>query len=217
MSALEDSDTGLINPLEGCAKARDKFETFRALRKEGLPTPDTTLLHDPRQVEAAVEAVGGFPVVLKPLASTQGSGVTLVRDAESARTLLRSYLSLGEGAVFQRFLKDAARGDLRIIVAGPRVVGAMHRQSAPGDFRANLHQGGEAAPYDPADSVRDLAFRAARALHLRFAGIDLLATKKGFQILEVNASPGLKGFEACTGIDAAGELVRLAERLHAEH
>jgi len=216
LEALEAGSTLLINPLEGLCISRDKFRTFQRLRRDGVPTPDTTLVSDPDRVREAAESVGGFPVVLKPLHATQGSGVTLVREEASASVLLRRFLGHGEGAVFQRFLPEAAGSDLRLITAGPRVLGAMCRRGAIGDFRSNLHQGGWAETYDPPDVLRDLASRAAGALGLRFSGVDVLVTASGFQVLEVNASPGLGGFEKSTGIDVASRVAELAERLKAE-
>ncbi|MHC4599600.1 MAG: ATP-grasp domain-containing protein [Planctomycetota bacterium] len=213
LEALRDSGAHLLNPLRGLRAARDKYATFRALRRHNIPTPETTLVRDPDRVGKAADAVGGFPVVMKPLHATQGSGVTVVRDADSARTLLRHFLAAGEGAVFQTRIADLEGGDVRLITAGARVVGAIRRRSAADDFRANLHQGALAEPFAPPDGLRDLASRAAGAVGLRFSGVDALVTRKGFHVLEVNASPGLAGFEKATGLDAAMEMVELAERL----
>ncbi len=214
LEALEASGTLLLNPLEGIRDARDKYGTYLALGRAGLPTPPTTLVSDPDRVREAAGRLGGFPVVLKPLHATQGSGVSLLPDAASARVMLRHLLARGEGAVFQAFLKEGAGRDIRLMCVGARVLGAMQRTSEGDEFRANLHQGGRAEALQPSDALKDLASRAAGALSLRFAGVDVLSLKDGVRVLEVNASPGLQGFESATGIDVAGHVVDLAERLH---
>ncbi|MHC5082093.1 MAG: ATP-grasp domain-containing protein [Planctomycetota bacterium] len=213
LEALESQKVLLLNPLPGLQSARNKFKTFEALRRANIPTPDTTLVSDPDRLEAAADRVGGFPVIMKPLHATQGSGVSIVRDASSGRTLLEHFLARGEGAVFQTRIPEAMNGDIRLIIVGPRILGAMRRNVAIGDFRANLHQGGIPEALPPSDALRDLAFRAVGALGLRFAGVDVVQTAKGYQVLEINASPGIEGFEGVTGIDAAVEVVQLTERL----
>jgi ribosomal protein S6--L-glutamate ligase len=216
LGALDDRGCVLLNSLEGLHASRDKYVTYQRLSREKIPTPSTTLVVDPGRADEAARRVGGFPVVLKPLHATQGSGVTLVRDARTAAVLLERFLSSGEGAVFQTFLPEAAGSDIRLITLGPRILGAMRRRSAIGDFRSNLHQGGSAETYDPPDVLKDLASRAAGALGLRFAGVDVLVTRAGFMVLEVNASPGLGGFEKSTGVDVASKLAEMAERILAE-
>ena len=214
--ALGEAGTIPLNPPHGLQIARNKFETFRALRQAGLPTPDTTLAADPEAVAAAVESVGGFPAVMKPLRGTQGTGVVLVRDAGTARALLRRYQARGETAVFQAFVPEAAEGDVRLITVGARVLGAVRRRGAGGDFRSNLHQGGAASPFGASDALRDLASRAAAVFGLRFAGVDVILAGGEPRILEVNASPGFQGFEKATGLDVAGAVAELAERLQAD-
>jgi ribosomal protein S6--L-glutamate ligase len=213
VEALEDSGTLSLNPSASLRQARDKFEVFRVLRAAGLPTPETTLAADPDGASAAAESVGGFPVVMKPLRGTQGTGVSLVRDADTARALLRHYQSRGETAVFQAYVPEAREGDIRLITVGARVLGAIRRKGAEGDFRSNLHQGGSASPWGPSDALRDLASRAAAAFALRFAGVDVILTGREPMVIEVNASPGFGGFETATGVDVAAPVAELAERL----
>lgn len=213
LDALGHRGAHTINPLRGLMAARDKFKTYQALAAAEIATPPTTLVCDPDHVEAAAESVGGFPLVLKPLHATQGSGVALVRNAATAKVLLRHFIAHNEGAVFQAFLPEAAGGDVRLITAGARVLGAIRRHGAIGDFRANLHQGGCSEPFAAPDVLKDLACRAAASLGLRFAGVDVLVTRNEFHVIEINASPGLAGFERSTGIDVGAGLVTLAERI----
>jgi ribosomal protein S6--L-glutamate ligase len=214
--ALGEAGAIPLNPPHGLQTARDKFESFRALRRAGLPTPDTTLAADPEAVAAAVASVGGFPAVMKPLRGTQGTGVVLVRDADSARALLRRCQARGDTAVFQAFVPEAAEGDVRLLTVGARVLGAIRRRGAGGDFRSNLHQGGAASPFAATDALRDLASRAAGVFGLRFAGVDVIFAGREPRVLEVNASPGFQGFEKATGMDVAGAVADLVERLHAD-
>jgi ribosomal protein S6--L-glutamate ligase len=213
VAALEDAGVPSLNPLRALRAARDKFEAFRTLRSAGLPAPETTLAADPEGAAAAAESVGGFPVVIKPPRGTQGSGVVLVRDAAGARAWLRHYQARGETAVLQAYVPEAADGDVRLLVAGGRVLGAILRRGAPGDFRSNLHQGGTAAAWPAPEGLRELATRAAAAFGLRFAGVDAVPGGREPLILEVNASPGFRGFEAATGIDAAAAVAELCERV----
>jgi ribosomal protein S6--L-glutamate ligase len=210
--ALNESGTLLLNDLDGRAAARDKFEAYRALRKADLPTPDTTLVADPDHVEQAAASVGGFPVVAKPLRCSQGSGVSLHNDAESARVWVMHMKHADEPVLFQSYVRGA-NFDVRLVTVGARVLGAMRRTGAEGDFRSNLHQGGSASSFNAPEPLRDLAQRVANVFGLRFSGIDVIFDNGSPRILEVNASPGFEGFQKATGIDVAEAVVAHSERM----
>lgn len=210
--ALNESGTLLLNGIDGMAAARDKFEAYKSLRKADLPTPDTTLVADPDHVEQAAASVGGFPVVAKPLRCSQGSGVALIGDAESARAWVMHMKHADEPGLFQAYVRGA-NSDIRLVTVGARVLGAMRRTGVEGDFRSNLHQGGSAAPFNPPEPLKDLAQRVANAFGLRFSGIDLVFDNGSPKVLEVNASPGFEGFQKATGIDVAEAVVAHSERM----
>ena len=192
---------------EALQLARDKFQATLALAAADLPVPATTLLSRHPHLERAVRHVGGYPFVVKPLSGTQGQGVELVRDATAARKLLARLAAAHQGAMARAFIGEAAGSDVRVVVCGGRVVAAIVREAQPGEFRSNLHLGGSARPVVLSEREASLAVRAARALGLGIAGVDLLRTARGPLVLEVNASPGLAGVEGATGIDVAGAMI----------
>lgn len=187
--------------------ARDKWQALTALRLAGVPVPATAMLNDAQELSEVAERLGGYPLVIKLLESTHGAGVVLARDAATARSILDAFASLHRGVLVQAFAADTGGADVRAIVCGGRVVAAMRRRPAPGEFRSNLHRGGSAEATELDARERDAVLRATAALQLEIAGVDLLRTTAGPLVLEVNASPGLEGIEGATGIDVAGAMI----------
>lgn len=197
----------------GLLRARDKLATMQALAAWGVPVPATSAARSPSGLAEVLDLVGGTPVVVKLLEGTHGSGVVLAETRKAAESLLAAFHQLDADMCVQEFVKEAGGEDLRAIVVDGRVVAAMQRRAAAGEFRANLHQGGEAAAVELTAQEVDVAIQAAQCIGLDFAGVDLLRTEAGPLVLEVNASPGLQGVERASGENVARQVVDFAIRL----
>jgi ribosomal protein S6--L-glutamate ligase len=203
----------LINDLAAVTTARNKFLTQQALTAAGLPCPDTVFLNDPAGFQEAVSALGGYPIVTKPVNARQGEGVLRIGDAEDARRRVLDRLDRERGILIQRYLPPHKRRDFRALVIGGEVIGAATLTPPPGEFRANFHLGSSITAVSlPADLSR-LAAAAAQAVGCDVAGVDLMVDADSRPVIvEVNYSPGFNGMEAATGLDIAGRIVRFALR-----
>jgi ribosomal protein S6--L-glutamate ligase len=201
-----------LNP-GGLLRARDKLATMQALSATGLPVPATSAARTPTGLSEVLDLVGGTPVVVKLLEGTQGSGVVLAETRKAAESLIGAFHQLDADMCVQEFVKDARGEDLRAIVVDGQVVAAMRRKAAAGEFRANLHQGGEAFPVDLSDEETKVAIAAARCVGIDVGGVDLLRTDRGPLVLEVNASPGLQGVERASGVNVSAEVIGYCRRL----
>jgi len=197
---------------DAIARSRDKLHSLQTMDEAGLPVPRTAVIATRRALVAAVQAVGGLPVVIKLIRGTQGKGVVLARNLATAAAVLDKVRAPNRQALIQQYIAEAAGTDRRLIVVGNRCVAAMERLAAEGEFRANLHRGGTARPFTPDPRTEELAVAAARAHGLAVAGVDLLQSDQGPLLLEVNSSPGLEGIERATGADVAGAIVEYVER-----
>ena len=196
---------------DAIARSRDKLHSLQAMVQAGLPIPRTAVIARPEALFAAVNAVGGLPAVVKLIRGTQGRGVLLAHHLATISAMLRRAEELNQQAIIQEFIAEAEGCDLRVIVVGNRCVAAMERRAPPGDFRSNLHQGGSAVPVQLDRPTATLAVAAAQAHGLAVAGVDLLASRRGPLLLEVNSSPGLEGIEKTTGVSVAEEIVEYVE------
>lgn len=194
-------------------RARDKLASLQALVAAGVPVPATAAAREPLGLSEVLSLVGSVPVVVKLLEGSAGSGVVLAETKKAAEALLAAFHQLDADFLVQEFVKEANGCDLRAFVIGGKVVAAMSRCAASGDFRANLHQGGTAHVVKLTPHERRVAVQAAKALGLSVAGVDLLRSEHGPVVLEVNVSPGLQGIEDITKIDVAGNIITFAERL----
>ncbi len=195
----------------GIARSRDKLHSLQVMAQAGLPIPRTAVVARPEALYAAIEAVGGLPAVVKLIHGTQGRGVFLAHHLATVAAMLQRVAELNRQAIVQEFIAEAGGRDLRLIIVGRRCVAAMERQAPAGEFRANLHRGGVAVPFVPDAGMVALAVAAAKAHGLAVAGVDLIPSKRGALMLEVNSSPGLEGIERATGVDVAGEIVEYVE------
>lgn len=193
------------------ACSRDKLQSLQVMSQAGLPIPRTAVVAQPEALYAAVEAVGGLPAVVKLIHGTQGRGVFLAHQLATVSAMLQRVAELNRQAIVQEFIAEAAGRDIRLIVVGRRSVAAMERQAPHGEFRANLHRGGTASPFEPDAAMIALAVAAAQAHGLAVAGVDLVPSQRGPLLLEVNSSPGLEGIEKATGVDVAGEIIEYVE------
>ncbi len=196
---------------DAIARSRDKLHSLQVMVGAGLPIPRTAVVARPEALFAAVNAVGGLPAVVKLIRGTQGRGVLLADHLATVATMLRRAEELNQQAIIQEFIAETNGCDLRVIVIGNRCVAAMERRAPPGDFRANLHQGGSAKAVQLDRQTAALAVAAARAHGLAVAGVDLLISRRGPLLLEVNSSPGLEGIEKATGVPVAEAIVEYLE------
>lgn len=196
----------------GIIHSRDKLRCLQVLSKDGLGLPKTVFTNYSRNVEHVVESAGGAPVVLKLLEGTQGLGVVLAENKNAAQSVLEAFNGLRARVIVQEFIKEAKGADVRAFVVDGEVVGAMKRQGKPGEFRSNLHRGGTSRIIELSAEEKETAIRAAHAVGLGIAGVDLLQSERGPLVLEVNSSPGLEGIEKTTGNDIAGKIIQYIER-----
>lgn len=196
-----------LNRADGIGISRDKLLAHQTLARNNLPTPTTAFAYSAKDTRELIRLAGGPPVVLKLLASAQGRGVVLAETQTSAESMISALRRLDANFLVQDFIEEANGADVRCLVVGGRVLGAMLRVAAKGDFRANLHSGGAAQPVRLDKQERRLASRAARVMGLDVAGVDLMRTAEGPKVLEVNSSPGLEGIEGVTGRDLAGPII----------
>jgi len=195
-------------------RSRDKLRSLQILSRAGLGMPKTLFMDYSRDTEGVIEAVGGAPVVIKLLEGTQGLGVVLAEDKKSAQSVIEAFNDLQARIIVQEFIKEAKGSDIRAFVVDGEVVGAMKRQAKPGEFRSNLHRGGEATLYKLSRREKFTAITAAKKLGLSVAGVDMLPSGRGPLIIEVNSSPGLNGIESATKVDIAGKIIRFLEKRH---
>ena len=195
------------NTSNGITNSRDKLRSLQILSRHHIGIPRTTFVSDKKDVLPAIERVGGAPVVIKLIEGTQGIGVLLADTVKAAESIIELLQSQKQNVLIQKFVAESRGKDIRAFVVGDRVVAAMRRVAQGQEFRSNVHRGGVAEAVDLSEEYRETAVRAAQILGLRIAGVDMLESSKGPQIMEVNSSPGLEGIETCTGLDIAGAVV----------
>jgi ribosomal protein S6--L-glutamate ligase len=195
------------NGSDAILRARDKLRCHQMLAGEGLGLPMTVFGDNPDDTTDLLGMLGKPPHVIKLNEGTQGTGVILAADAGASRSVIEAFRGLYANFLVQEFIAEAKGADLRCFVVGDRVVAAMRRQAAAGEFRSNLHRGGRASQVKLSEAETETALKAARVMGLGVAGVDLLRSKRGPLVLEVNSSPGLEGIEGATGIDVAGAII----------
>jgi ribosomal protein S6--L-glutamate ligase len=208
---FEMTGTFCLNSASAIAQSRDKLLAHQLMAMHRLPMPVTAFASSYHHTDDLIEMVGGPPLVVKLLQSTQGKGVVLAETKKQASAVIDAFRNAEANFLVQEFIADAAGQDIRCIVLGGKVIASMRRESSPDDFRANLHKGGTAHQEKVTPEEKKLAVRAAKRMGLRFAGVDILRSSRGPLLLEVNSSPGLKGVEAVTGVDVAGLMMDYIE------
>lgn len=197
---------------QAIVRSRDKLRSLQILSKAGLGMPKTAFTNFSKGGEKQlIEHVGGAPLIIKLLEGTQGLGVVLAETKKAGQSVIEAFHGLKARIIVQEFIKEAKGADIRAFIVNGKVVGAMKRQGAEGEFRSNLHRGGKATVIKLSRAERQAALGAAKALGLEVAGVDMLQSDRGPLILEVNSSPGLEGIEKATGINIAGEIIRFIE------
>ena len=195
------------NSSDAVLRARDKLRCLQLLAREGIGLPTTVFGDNPDDTADLMTMLGEPPHVIKLNEGAQGEGVLLAEKRSTSQGVIEAFRGLYVNFLVQEFIAEANGADIRCFVVGGRVVAAMRRQAADGEFRSNLHRGGTGSKARLSNLEIDAALRAARTLGLNLAGVDLLRSKRGPLVLEVNASPGLEGIEAATGVDIAGEII----------
>lgn len=201
-----------LNESVAIARSRDKLRSMQLMARSGLGLPKTCFAHRTGQAEDIVRLAGGAPVVIKVLEGTQGIGVVLGETENAAKSMIEAFGGLDAEILVQQFVKEANGEDIRALVIGEKVVAAMKRKGAEGDFRSNLHRGGSATEVKITPLERKTAVKAARLLGLNVCGVDMLRSNKGPVVMEVNSSPGLEGIERATGKDIAGMIIEFLEK-----
>ncbi|HEY3522046.1 MAG TPA: 30S ribosomal protein S6--L-glutamate ligase [Rhodanobacteraceae bacterium] len=199
------------NSSEAVLRARDKLRSLQILAKRGLDMPATVFGDNPDDTSDLLDMLGPPPHVIKLNEGAQGQGVVLAERPAASQSVIEAFRGLYANFLVQEFIREANGRDVRCFVVGDEVVAAMQREASPGDFRSNLHRGGTGSTVQLTERERKTALRAARAMDLGIAGVDLLRSDRGPLVLEVNASPGLEGIEAVTGVDVACAVVRYVE------
>ena len=208
---FEQMDVYTPNTAAGIANSRDKLRSIQILSRHDIGIPATTFVRDRADVLAAIERVGGAPVVIKLLEGTQGIGVILAPEIGVAEAVIETLQSTKQNVLIQRFIAESKGKDLRAFVVGDRVVAAMRRSAAGDEFRSNLHRGGSAEVVELSPEYERVAVQSAQIMGLRVAGVDMLESDRGPLVMEVNSSPGLEGIEGATGLDIAGSIIDYIE------
>jgi ribosomal protein S6--L-glutamate ligase len=201
-----------MNESQAISRSRDKLRCLQILAREGIGLPVTGFAHATQDIDGLIEIVGGAPLVIKLLEGTQGIGVVLAETYQAAKSVIEAFRNLDANILVQEYIKEAQGSDIRCFVVSGKVIAAMKRQGAKGEFRSNLHRGGQAEQIRLTPEERSTAIRAAKAMGLRVAGVDLLRSNHGPVVVEVNSSPGLEGIETVTGIDVAGKIIEFIEK-----
>jgi ribosomal protein S6--L-glutamate ligase len=204
---FEQMDVYTPNTSNGIANSRDKLRSIQILSRHDVRIPATSFVRDRADVLAAIDSVGGAPVVIKLLEGTQGIGVILAPDTKVAEAVIETLQSAKQNVLIQRFIAESRGRDVRAFVIGDQVVAAMRRTASGDEFRSNLHRGGMSEVIELDEGYRRVAVQSAQLMGLRVAGVDMLEGDDGPLVMEVNSSPGLEGIEGATGLDIAGAIV----------
>lgn len=209
---FEMMNTFSINESVAISRSRDKLRSLQLLSRKGIGLPRTGFAHQPDNVRDLIRNVGGAPVVIKLLEGTQGIGVVLGETQKAAESIIEAFMGLNANILVQEFIKEAGGADIRCLVVGGKVIAAMKRQAAEGEFRSNLHRGGTAEIVRLSAAERKTAVDAAKAMGLNMCGVDILRSNNGPVVMEVNSSPGLEGIETATGKDVASMVFQFLEK-----
>ncbi|GMG87966.1 RimK family alpha-L-glutamate ligase [Biformimicrobium ophioploci] len=204
---FQEMDVFCANTAHGINNSRDKLRSLQLLSRHHIGIPRTAFVRDKKDVLPAIERVGGAPVIIKLIEGTQGIGVLLADTVKGAESIIELLQSQKQNVLIQKFVAESKGRDIRAIVVGNRVVAAMRRVAQGQEFRSNVHRGGIAEAVELSEEYKETAVRAAQIMGLQVAGVDMLESNTGPQVMEINSSPGLEGIESCTGLDVAGAII----------
>ena len=200
-----------VNESVAISRSRDKLRSLQLLSRKDVGLPRTGFARRPDNIKDLIKNVGGAPLVIKLLEGTQGIGVVLADTNKNAESIIEAFMGLNSNILVQEFVKEANGADIRCFVVGNKVIAAMKRQGAEGEFRSNLHRGGTASLIKLSKEERATAVKAARVMGLNVCGVDILQSSNGPVVMEVNSSPGLEGIEKATKKDVAGMIIKFIE------
>ena len=203
-----------LNESVAITRSRDKLRSLQLLSRKGIGLPITGYANRPDDIKGVIKMVGGAPLVVKLLQGTQGIGVVLAETQKAAESVIEGFMGVKADILVQEFIKEAGGSAIRCFVIDGKVAAAMKQQALPGEFRSNLHRGGNSSLVKITPEERSTAVRVARIMGLNVAGVDLLRSNRGPLVIEVNSSPGLEGIEGATGKDIAGMIIANLEKLH---
>ncbi len=197
----------VINRAHAIARSRDKVRCLQLLAAGKVDVPRTVMAHDVRTIKRLVDEVGGLPCIIKLLRGTQGVGVMIANTLAEAKTITETFTELGQDVCLQEFIAESKGRDVRALVVGDQVVGAMRRTAKQGEFRSNIHRGGEGQAVELDEQYAKTAVLAAKLIGLEICGVDMLEGRNGPRVMELNSSPGFEGLEKATKKDIAGAMV----------
>lgn len=201
-----------LNSSLSISRSRDKLYSLQLLLNNGVDIPTTGFANSSLDTNDLIKMVGGSPLIIKLLEGTQGKGVVLAETKKAAESVINAFKSLNANILVQEFIKEANGKDLRCFVIDGKVVATIQREAPPGEFRANIHLGGTATVVKATSEEKKLALKAAKAMGLEVAGVDIIRSSKGPLLLEVNSSPGLEGIETATDKDIALLMIKSIEK-----
>jgi ribosomal protein S6--L-glutamate ligase len=201
-----------LNEATAISRSRDKLRSLQLLSRKGINMPITGFAHSNSDTQDLIDMVGGAPLIVKLLEGTQGMGVVLAETTPAAESVINAFKNLNADILVQEFIQEAGGMDIRCFVIGNKVVGTIKRQAKDGEFRSNLHRGGTADIVTITEEERAMAIRASQILRLNVAGVDIIRSKRGPMVIEVNSSPGLKGIELATKLDIASKIIEFVEQ-----
>lgn len=201
-----------LNSSVAISRSRDKLRSLQLLSQKAIPLPTTGFANSPEDTDDLIHMVGGAPLIVKLLEGTQGKGIVLAETKNAAKSVINAFKHLRENILVQEFIREAQGRDLRCLIVGDRCVAAYQRNASGGEFRANLHLGGIASAVKLTSEERKIAIKAAHAMGLNVAGVDLIRSDRGPLVLEVNSSPGLEGVESATKKDVATHIIQFIEK-----
>lgn len=200
-----------LNESLAIARSRDKLRALQIMSRKGINMPITAFAHSDSNPDVLIKLAGGAPVVIKLLEGTQGKGVMLAETKKAAASMIGALQGLNADILVQEYIEEAGGEDIRCIVLGSKVIASMKRKAGSGEFRSNLHVGGVASKVRTTLEEKQLAIKAAKVIGLNFAGVDIMRSKNGPMVIEVNSSPGLEGIEKTTNIDIASKILQFVK------
>ena len=201
----------VINKSDAIKSSRDKLRSLQVLAKHGIDMPITGYASHTMDIHDVIEKVGKTPLIMKLLQGTQGNGMVLAETMKAAESVMNAFKQVDADILIQEFIKESSGVDIRVIVVGKKVVAAMQRVAPEGEFRSNVHRGAATKHINLTPEEEEIAIKSTKILGLSVAGVDLMRSKRGPLVLEVNSSPGLQGIELLTGADVAGEIISYIE------
>lgn len=208
---FESSGTYSLNSSSSISRSRDKLRSLQLLAKSGLNVPTTGFANSSNDFNNLLNGFKEYPLILKLLQSTQGQGVIMAENKQSATSIIGCIKLSDMELLVQRFIKESKGEDIRSFVVGNKIVASMKRIAINGSFKSNVHQGGKTVPINLDINEEKIVLKAVKALGLSVAGVDFMRTNEGPMILEINSSPGLHAIEITSGIDIASKIISFIE------